>query len=240
MLGWTVLIVSMSVYFFTLYGFLTYNVLTRNITYFAIGIEVVLFALALVDRVNIIRKQHRKAQDDLVMATIKNENIILQYNQELESEVALKTMELAEKAKKLECANKEITAINEEMSATVEELHETLNKVKEQSEIIKEQSEEILKNNLNLELIIAEKTNLILVQNEQLKAYAHANSHKVRGPLARIMGLITLLSVEPDKQKGAEYMRMLEQCAGELDLIIREMNAILHETGYYSTQEVHN
>jgi signal transduction histidine kinase len=211
-IGWGVLMSSFFIYVGTLYGLLPYNLITRNITYFAMALELGFFSIALGDRFNQFRLLHKKAQDELLQQTLQNEQMQKDLNERLAIEVDNKT---------------------EELQRTIRELHLSLAKVQEQTQVISQQSLEIRQINEGLESLIEEKTKLIRQQNEQLKAYAFANSHKVRGPLARIMGLITLIQVEREKNQGESYLRMLHQCAGELDDIIREMNGILVEAKIY-------
>jgi len=65
----------------------------------------------------------------------------------------------------------------------------------------------------------------IQLQNEKLKEIAWAQSHLVRAPLAKIMGAIDLLSVQPDQdsQERKELIQALEQSSAELDCIIQDI-----------------
>ncbi len=74
----------------------------------------------------------------------------------------------------------------------------------------------------------------IKIQNEQLKEIAYIQSHEVRAPLARIMGLVALLQEEgPDAQK--EMHRVLTDIANsakELDGLIRKIVKKTEQVGY--------
>jgi signal transduction histidine kinase len=64
----------------------------------------------------------------------------------------------------------------------------------------------------------------IKAQNIKLREVAWIQSHVVRTPLARIMGLIDLLHGYPHENKNAtEILRHLSASAHELDGIIREI-----------------
>jgi len=52
--------------------------------------------------------------------------------------------------------------------------------------------------NQYLELIVNEKTKSIQQQNEVLLDYSYTNAHKVRGAVARILGLIQLSKIKAD------------------------------------------
>ena len=96
-----------------------------------------------------------------------------------------------------------------------------------QNEEIKSQQEEILALNNQLEDLVEKRTNQLIIRNKRIQEYAFSNSHKVRAPLARILGLCQLASIgEDDKNKLFE---LIDYSAQELDIIVREMNKILKE-----------
>jgi light-regulated signal transduction histidine kinase (bacteriophytochrome) len=61
-------------------------------------------------------------------------------------------------------------------------------------------------------------------QNEYLKNFAWTQSHVVRAPLSRIMGIADLLSSSATEDNpDAELIRHLASSAAELDSVIREL-----------------
>lgn len=60
-------------------------------------------------------------------------------------------------------------------------------------------------------------------QNKQLREIAWFQSHIVRAPLARIMGLVDLLTAEQTESNLQEILPMLEKSAEELDYIIHDI-----------------
>lgn len=60
-------------------------------------------------------------------------------------------------------------------------------------------------------------------QNDQLKDIAWTQSHLVRAPLSRLMGLVNVLhrNIVP-KEEEAQYLTYLKDSAIELDNIIKE------------------
>jgi len=84
----------------------------------------------------------------------------------------------------------------------------------------KKNEEEIQQANENLRI----KNQLISEQNQKLKEVAWYQSHKVRSPVARIMGLINLVRMY--KANGENYEELLEfimQSALELDTVTRDL-----------------
>ncbi|MDF2431276.1 MAG: hypothetical protein JWP44_907 [Mucilaginibacter sp.] len=60
-------------------------------------------------------------------------------------------------------------------------------------------------------------------QNKIFREISWMQSHLVRAPLARVMGLTTLLSCENDENEKEEILKLLQYSANELDDIIKEI-----------------
>jgi len=119
-------------------------------------------------------------------------------------------------------ANNELKQLNDEIIFQREEL--------------KVANEEIRSINENLENIVRQRSNHIEFQNHQLTEYAFFNAHKVRGPLARILGIINLIKINPEWLQSDNLVEKLEEAAQELDESIKEINVILD--GEEPNQEV--
>ena len=90
-------------------------------------------------------------------------------------------------------------------------------------------NQELLSMNENLEQLVQERTKKIDLQLHQILKYAHMNSHEVRGPLARILGLMSLIKMETDSAQKEDLLQKLDIAAVELDTIIRKMNRLLEQ-----------
>ncbi len=88
---------------------------------------------------------------------------------------------------------------------------------------------EINKLNENLEGRVQERTEEIRLQNQKLVEYAFFTAHEVRGPLARILGLVELVKVKELNHEREEIITRLQVAANELDEIIRKVNRKLEE-----------
>ena len=112
--------------------------------------------------------------------------------------------------------NKHIQEQKEEISAQAEEL----NKV----------NQEIAGINQNLEEMVLEKTYKIVEQNEKLIEYTFQNSHQVRGPLARILGLLNLIKlgmVKPEEMDSV--LAEIINASDELDNVVKRINDMLED-----------
>lgn len=105
--------------------------------------------------------------------------------------------------------------------------------LRKQNEEVKLQKEEIESINNNLEKIIVQRTKKVIEHEKLFTEYANINAHKVRSPLARILGLLNLIQLEEDKEKHIkEFLPMLKANADELNDILDEvsksLNAVSH------------
>jgi signal transduction histidine kinase len=61
----------------------------------------------------------------------------------------------------------------------------------------------------------------IIEKNKRLEYIANIHSHKIRAPLARVLGLMHLLQI--DAQHLSEYLDMLKTECHRLDSIVHEI-----------------
>ena len=120
------------------------------------------------------------------------ERKLRRYNELLETKVQLRTREIQQQSDEIQTQNEEISA----------------------------QSEEILRINENLEEMVQERTRELEKKNKALEEYAFINAHKLRSPVATILGLINLISKTKLDHDGAEINRRLQHTADELDGIV--------------------
>lgn len=74
---------------------------------------------------------------------------------------------------------------------------------------------------------VKERNQALIQQYSRLQDYSIANSHLVRAPLARLLGLVELLKDEPLTRDGKFYLQHIAQSCEELDEWVMKMNAIL-------------
>ncbi|MBT1702734.1 tetratricopeptide repeat protein [Chryseosolibacter indicus] len=84
-------------------------------------------------------------------------------------------------------------------------------------------NEELQEFNKNLEERIRERTSQLTLQNQRLAEYTFINAHKLRAPVASILGLINLLS-HADPSEKEDILKHLYTCSVQLDNVIREVS----------------
>lgn len=114
----------------------------------------------------------------------------------------------AQYEKRLRSTNKELEETQEELIAKNEE-YEAINR--------------------NLETLVEQRTKVIDSKNRQIIDYANINAHKVRGPLARIMGLINISEYSNNPEELKNIFEKLRLPSQELNVIIDEINKTLEE-----------
>ena len=143
-----------------------------------------------------------------------------------------RTIRDAENLKVQRLLQAELQEKNEELTASEEELRAS------EEELLASQ-EELTQINENLNDLVKERTLTIIDQNKKFVHHAFINAHKVRSPLARIQGLVNLLSYEthrlsPDAQ---EIHRLLKASSIELDDILHEVKVNLDAAEYKGLPE---
>jgi ligand-binding sensor domain-containing protein len=107
------------------------------------------------------------------------------------------------------------------------EIQRQTEEIQAQNEEIMAQAEEINGINENLEQIVRERTADLERKTKALEEYAFINAHKLRSPVASILGLVNLLCKTKLDKEGQEINKRLSQSAEELDEIVRSITKAL-------------
>ena len=100
--------------------------------------------------------------------------------------------------------------------------------VNQQNRELVGKSEEIRSINSNLEILVQKRTRQLEDRNKKLTDYGFINSHLLRAPLTRIMGLSDLISLEVNPQDKNLLIYLLDSCK-ELDKVVNQINDTLNE-----------
>jgi len=103
------------------------------------------------------------------------------------------------------------------------------------NEAIKVQAEEITSINENLEYLVKHRTHELEKKNKALEEYAFINAHKLRAPVASILGLVPIINEFPLGQEGKEVLYHLRESTTKLDEIVRSITKAI-ESGDESVQ----
>ena len=118
---------------------------------------------------------------------------------------------------------KQILRANKDLQAKNEEISFQKNAIESQAEALLILNEELKDLNKSLDGRIDERTRQIIQQNQRLAEYTFINAHKLRAPIASILGLINLFQ-QADAKEQKVILNHLKTCADQLDLTIRTIN----------------
>jgi PAS domain S-box-containing protein len=106
-------------------------------------------------------------------------------------------------------------------------LRQTMEELRAAQEALEKQTEEIANLNNHLEQLVVERTRQLQRRNEQLKQYAFFNAHKLRAPIATILGLYQVLKLGVAPEEQLEIVQKLQQSVEELDQMVRQSQRLL-------------
>ncbi|CAN5565527.1 hypothetical protein BH10BAC4_BH10BAC4_19800 [soil metagenome] len=92
--------------------------------------------------------------------------------------------------------------------------------IQHQNKELQRQKDIIKGINENLETLVTERTQLLQRKNRALEEYAFINAHKLRAPLASILGLIDLMSHVEQNEESRKVVDHLEKSASKLDEVV--------------------
>lgn len=92
--------------------------------------------------------------------------------------------------------------------------------------------------NETLEEAVRQRTAELKKQNTQLTEYAFINSHLLRAPLARVLGLLQLIRLEDLPVRDKQLVEALFTSANELDTLVRNISEMLYSGNPISRHDV--
>jgi tetratricopeptide (TPR) repeat protein len=124
--------------------------------------------------------------------------------------------------------NQKVVSLNEEIKAQQEQVVKQRDILIEKNLNIQNLHNQLKETNDNLEKIVAQRTAALKEQNKRLEEYAFLNAHDLRGPVARILGIINLLQMNHLTEDKPLLLSHLKKTSMELDQITRSISDSLH------------
>ena len=109
------------------------------------------------------------------------------------------------------------------------ELVSKANEIEAQHEELLQSHESTNELNRNLEQMVMERTEKVHAQNQMLLKYTYTNAHHLRGPVARLLGLINVHKLDPNPDYNF-FMTKMEDQAMEIDTVVKKINEELETT----------
>lgn len=121
---------------------------------------------------------------------------------------------------------KQILLSNKELGDKNEKIIIQNDAIQRQAIELKKLNQELTDLNKNLESRIQERTQQLYLQNQKLTDYLFVNAHKLRAPIATILGLVNLIErLKPDEI--TEAISHLKNCGEQLDRVIHDLSTDL-------------
>jgi len=98
---------------------------------------------------------------------------------------------------------------------------------------LKEALDEIKSINENLEQRVRARTLDLEEKNKRLTEYAFINSHVLRAPLCRLMGLVQLLELSKMRDLEPDLLKYLKHSGDELDAVVKRINLAIESGGSF-------
>lgn len=97
---------------------------------------------------------------------------------------------------------------------------------------LKKAHENSVQVNQRLEEEVSKRTNALVAQNQKIVEYHFINAHNLRAPVARILGLTSLLQRSSISENNSLVLQHLVTATQELDEIVRVIQQTLYSAEY--------
>ncbi|GAA5033241.1 hypothetical protein GCM10011506_25200 [Marivirga lumbricoides] len=129
--------------------------------------------------------------------------------------------------------------LKKEVALRTLEIQRMNDEIQAQNEELRSQSEDIASINERLEEIVHDRTKKLREQNEKLSKYAFMNSHELRGPICRMIGLLNLLKI-CRKDEFDKIIQLIHETGLELDNVTRSINKTLDNVDFSKMLEANS
>ncbi|MCX7637128.1 MAG: GAF domain-containing protein [Cyclobacteriaceae bacterium] len=157
--------------------------------------------------------RHWQPEDALFVQSIANLLAIVHQNLrivQLLKQIRNQNHQALEKSREIERLNEKLFAVNQQLTQANEHLEEA----------------------------VRQRTMELEKQNLQLTEYAFINSHLLRAPLARVLGLLQLIQLEALPLRDKQLVDALFTSAHELDTVVRNISEMLYSGNPISRDDV--
>jgi tetratricopeptide (TPR) repeat protein len=122
-----------------------------------------------------------------------------------------------------------IIKINKNLQTAYIQIQEKQEEILMQNEELHLHQEEIHTLNNNLEILVTERTDKLAESNKRLTEYAFFNAHKLRAPVATILGLYELLKLNPNLMEKEFIIEKIKEYIIRLDEMVKESQSLLSQ-----------
>lgn len=160
-----------------------------------------------------------------LLSTIRNNHT----QKKLNTMLADRNAEITKQQVELSKQHDELKALNEEIRAQQDKVILQRDVLANKNQSIESLNRQVTEINQNLEKIVARRTASLQEQNKKLEEYAFINAHKLRSPVASIMGLVNLLQKGSTPSEEKMMIGLLKKSSDDMDKVIRSISDTLQQ-----------
>ena len=150
------------------------------------------------------------------------------------SRIKILNISITEKNNRIQEQSDRLHDVNLELKNLYQEVSLQKEKIQQQADELTVSNQNINEINRSLEKLVAEKTIELRTTNEELTRrntellqFSYTVSHNLRGPVARLLGLSSLVRSEQDIQHAKQWIGLIDKTTSDLDLIIKDLSKLL-------------
>lgn len=151
------------------------------------------------------------------------------HQKKLNIELASRNEEINRQRMEIMKQRDEVLALNEEIRAQQDEVLMQRDILELKNKNIEDLHKKLMEVNHGLEKMVEDRTAALTEQNKRLEEYAFINAHKLRSPVANILGLINLLDLSQLQEERSQILEHLKKSSAELDEVIRSISSKIQE-----------
>lgn len=124
--------------------------------------------------------------------------------------------------RKLLRTNRLLTTQKQQIEKQREEIQQQASKLQDANTMISGM-------NNRLQTTVEQRTEELLARNRQLEEFAFINAHRLRAPIARVLGIANLLEMGQSEQDTHWMLGVIRQETENLDQVVRNINEVIHQ-----------
>jgi signal transduction histidine kinase len=135
--------------------------------------------------------------------------------------------ELTEKNSEIEAQNTEILSQTENLNASQQQLHAAYRFIEEQKDLLVTQNKDLSSELLEKNRSLTDTNTELIKHNNELRQFSFTVSHNLRGPVASLLGLISLIDQRNLNENEAEIFSHIKSSTVRLDTIVKDLSKII-------------
>jgi tetratricopeptide (TPR) repeat protein len=181
------------------------------------------------NEIEVLTRMRQLSEDELRQQTFQRNVLLVLLVLLLAGGVALgRVLHLLWRSNRVQYVQQtEILQKNTEMEQQQEEILAQAENLREANREIQIKNEELQVINETLDQKVRERTLVLKQQNRQLREFGYINAHKLRAPVASILGLVQLLQTNTLSEADTEILGHLLTASRQLDSIVHEIQVTI-------------